>query len=527
MLVSGSWCEAIVVTLAILVFVTGYRPPWWFWTGNSHQSHRDKIKDEFPTVRDIPGPFSLPILGTRWIFSWFGYYRMEKIHLAYKDMNQHYGPLCKEIALWNYPVVSVYSRHDIELVLRRSPRYPLRPPQEIISYYRRSRKDRYTNLGLVNDAFIVPKITRQGETWQKLRDALTPKLMDPKTVLGYFPALNKVSDDFISLIKSRRKGNNIHGFEELAYTMGLESTCTLILGRHLGFLTDTSTTLTTKLAEAVRIHFTASRDAFYGLPLWKIFPTTYYKQLIESEDTIYNIISELLETIICEQKDDAHDAPLEAVFQSILREKTLDIRDKKAAIIDFIAAGIHTLGNTLVFIFHLIGRNPEVQKNLYDEVAMLAPKNCDINADNLRSATYLRACINESFRFIPTTPCIARILDESITLSGYHLDPGTTVLLHTWIACLEDCNFRNASKWMPERWIRPMEPHSRLLVTPFGTGRRICPGKRFVEKGLQLIVARVVREFEIVAEDELELQFEYILAPKGPVSLSFHDRTDE
>lgn len=72
-----------------------------------------------------------------------------------------------------------------------------------------------------------------------------------------------------------------------------------------------------------------------------------------------------------------------------------------------------------------------------------------------------------------------------------------------------------------------MEPHSRLLVTPFGTGRRICPGKRFVEKGLQLIVARVVREFEIVAEDELELQFEYILAPKGPVSLSFHDRIDE
>lgn len=47
--------------------------------------------------------------------------------------------------------------------------------------------------------------------------------MDSKTVLGFFPALNKVSDDFISLIKSRRKGNNIHGFEELAYTMGLES----------------------------------------------------------------------------------------------------------------------------------------------------------------------------------------------------------------------------------------------------------------------------------------------------------------
>jgi hypothetical protein len=45
--------------------------------------------------------------------------------------------------------------------------------------------------------------------------------------------------------------------------------------------------LTTRLAEAVRIHFTASRDAFYGLPLWKLLPTSAYKQLIESEDAIY------------------------------------------------------------------------------------------------------------------------------------------------------------------------------------------------------------------------------------------------
>ena len=68
-------------------------------------------------------------------------------------------------------------------------------------------------------------------------------------------------------------------------------TCTLILGRHLGFLKpDSSSELATRLAEAVRIHFTASRDAFYGLPLWKLLPTSAYKQLIESEDVIYKYV---------------------------------------------------------------------------------------------------------------------------------------------------------------------------------------------------------------------------------------------
>ncbi|XP_011255244.1 ecdysone 20-monooxygenase isoform X1 [Camponotus floridanus] len=520
MLLSGAWFETIAAALlAILVLATGYRPPWWFWTRNYNVANVDTGDNgrKFKTARDVPGPFALPILGTRWIYSRFGHYSLNKIHEAYQDLNRRYGSLCKEEALWNYLVVSVFARRDIEAILRRGSRYPLRPPQEVISHYRRSRRDRYTNLGLVNE---------QGATWQKLRAALTPELTGAGTVFGFFPALNIVTDGFIDLIRKRRADFTVKGFEELAYRMGLESTCTLILGRHLGFLKpDSSSTLTTRLAEAVRIHFTASRDAFYGLPLWKLLPTSAYKQLIESEDIIYNIISELVEATVLEKQNDAKDESVEAVFLSILRHKDLDMRDKKAAIVDFIAAGIHTLGNTLVFLFNLIGRNPEVQETLYKEAQSLAPPGCDLTVDDLRKAKYLRACITESFRIVPTTPCIARILDEPIELGGYRLDAGTIVLLHTWIAGLSDDNFKDASKCLPERWLKPMVPHSPLLVAPFGAGRRICPGKRFVELALQLILAKIIREFEIVVEEELGLQFEFILAPQSPVSLGFRDRT--
>lgn len=519
MLLSGAWFEIIAgALLAILVLAIGCRPPWCFWTRNYSGKTSDVGDNDrkFKTARDVPGPFALPIFGTRWIYSRFGYYRMNKIHDAYKDLNRRYGSLCKEEALWNYLVISVFSPRYIEAILKRSSRYPLRPPQEVISHYRRSRRDRYTNLGLVNE---------QGVTWQKLRAALTPVLIGASTVFGFFPALNIVTDEFIDLIRERRINSTVRGFEELAYRMGLESTCTLILGRHLGFLKpDSSSMLTTRLAEAVRIHFTASRDAFYGLPLWKLLPTSAYRQLIESEDTIYNIISELMEESILEKQDEAKDESVEAVFLSILQQKELDIRDKKAAIVDFIAAGIHTLGNTLVFLFDLIGRNPKVQATLYEEVRTLAPPGCHLTVDDLRTAKYLRACITEAFRIVPTTPCIARILDEPIQLGEYRLDPGTVVLLHTWIAGLNDKTFKDASKCLPERWLKPMVPHSPLLVAPFGAGRRICPGKRFVELALQLILAKIVREFEIVVQEELNLQFEFILAPRSPVTLGFRDR---
>ncbi|XP_012164110.1 ecdysone 20-monooxygenase isoform X2 [Bombus terrestris] len=522
MLLSSAWFEVIAVALlTILVFATSYRPAWWFWSGTSQKSNvpsgEEKHDKKREAVTKVPGPYPLPILGTRWIFSCIGYYKLSKVHDAYKDLNKRYGPLCKEEALWNFPVISVFSRQDIEAILRRNSKYPLRPPQEVISYYRRTRRDRYTNLGLVNE---------QGQTWHDLRLALTSELTGANTVLGFFPALNIAADSFIELIRRRRTGYEVIGFEELAYKMGLESTCTLILGRHLGFLKpDSSSELATRLAEAVRIHFTASRDAFYGLPLWKLLPTSAYKQLIESEDEIYNIISEIVEATILEKRNDARDESVEAVFQSILKQKSLDICDKKAAIVDFIAAGIHTLGNTLVFLFYLIGRNPDVQAKLYEETYSLAPPGCDLTIDDLRRAKYLRACITESFRMIPTTTCIARILDEPIELSGYHLTTGTTVLLHTWIAGMDEENFKDAGRYLPDRWLTSINPHSPLLVAPFGTGRRICPGKRFVDLALQLILAKIVREFEIIADEELDLQFEFILAPKGPVSLGFRDRS--
>ncbi|XP_033344817.1 ecdysone 20-monooxygenase isoform X1 [Bombus vosnesenskii] len=549
MLLSSAWFEVLAVTLlTILIFATSYRPAWWFWSGTSQksnvQSGEEKDDKKREAVTKVPGPYPLPILGTRWIFSCIGYYKLNKVHDAYKDLNKRYGPLCKEEALWNFPVISVFSRQDIETILRRNSKYPLRPPQEVISYYRRTRRDRYTNLGLVNE---------QGQTWHDLRLALTSELTGANTVLGFFPALNIAADSFIELIRRRRTGYEVIGFEELAYKMGLESTCTLILGRHLGFLKpDSSSELAARLAEAVRIHFTASRDAFYGLPLWKLLPTSAYKQLIESEDEIYkyvlagswryranrlkiqwalyrllafSIISEIVEATILEKRNDARDESVEAVFQSILKQKSLDICDKKAAIVDFIAAGIHTLGNTLVFLFYLIGRNPDVQAKLYEETYSLAPPGCDLTIEDLRHAKYLRACITESFRMIPTTTCIARILDEPIELSGYHLTTGTTVLLHTWIAGMDEENFKDAGRYFPDRWLTPVNPHSPLLVAPFGTGRRICPGKRFVDLALQLILAKIVREFEIIVEEELDLQFEFILAPKGPVSLGFRDRS--
>lgn len=57
----------------------------------------------------------------------------------------------------------------------------------------------------------------------------------------------------------------------------------------------------------------------------------------------FRIVSELMEEARTRMRDVAQDDGMQEIFIKILENPALDVRDKKAAIIDFITAGIETV----------------------------------------------------------------------------------------------------------------------------------------------------------------------------------------
>ncbi|KAF5298260.1 hypothetical protein FQR65_LT09771 [Abscondita terminalis] len=478
-----------IFILIILYLLVGYRPPWLWKQQEKNQK----------TIDNIPGPISLPFLGTRWIY-WFGNYSFTKVHEVYADLFEKYGSIVKEETLFNIPVISILDRGDIEKVLKSSGKFPVRPPTEVIAYYRKTRPDRYASGGLVNE---------QGIVWHNLRTNLTSELTSPRTIASFLPQIDQIVEEWCCLIKQIRSDEKqIKDLKPLAERLGLEVTCALVLGRRMGFLlSDGISPNAEALANAVHQHFLACRDTFYGLPFWKVWTTPAYTHLVEGEEAIYTLALELIASANEETRESA-------VFQSVLNA-SVDEREKTAAIVDFIAAGIYTLGNSIVFLLHLIASNPGCQKMLIEDLRS-------------GSTTYLKACINEAFRLIPTAYCLARVSEQDLELSGYHIKAGTVLLCHTGLACKEESNFIDAHSFKPERWLGDLKTNtastSTFLVTPFGVGKRICPGRRFVEQVLTVLLTNVMQNFSIFCEEELQLQFEFILAPKGPVKIFFDDR---
>ncbi|KAI8122310.1 Ecdysone 20-monooxygenase [Lucilia cuprina] len=490
-------------------------------------------------VWDIPGPKSLPLLGTKWIFMvFFHKYKMSTLHEVYAgklsphnnaffsltDLNRKYGDIVLEVMPSGIPIVHLFNRADLEKVLKYPSKYPFRPPTEIVVTYRRSKPDRYASVGIVNE---------QGPTWQKLRSSLTSYITSPRILQNFLPALNLVCDDFIDVLRAQRDPHTfeVRNFEDIANLMGLEAVCTLMLGRRMGFLSTNSEQpeKIKQLAGAVKQLFISQRDSYYGLGLWKYFPTKTYREFARAEDTIYDVISEMVDKALEENNANFmhHDDDLRSVFLNILEIKDLDIRDKKSAIIDFIAAGIETLANTLLFVLSSVTSSPEVITRILEEFREY--RSTLILQDAFTNATYTKACIQESYRIRPTAFCLARILEEDMQLSGYNLKAGTVVLCQNMIACHKDNNFKEAKTFRPERWIDTegnfsVNIESSTIVVPFGIGKRTCPGKRFVEMEIVLLLAKILLAFDVSFTKPLETEFEFLLAPKTPLCLALRDR---
>lgn len=142
----------------------------------------------------------------------------------------------------------------------------------------------------------------------------------------------------------------------------------------------------------------------------------------------FSIISEIVDEAISDTEYmPTADDSVKSVFYSILCEKDLDIRDKKSAIIDFIAAGIETLANTLIFILHYVTSSEIGALDRIREEFENCPT--EIEPNSLAQAVFTKACLQETYRICPTAFCLARMLTEDTCLSGYNIKAGVKPFL--------------------------------------------------------------------------------------------------
>ncbi|KAI8649870.1 hypothetical protein NCS56_01437900 [Fusarium sp. Ph1] len=173
-----------------------------------------------------------------------------------------------------------------------------------------------------------------------------------------------------------------------------------------------------------------------------------------------------------------------------------------------VGGGTRSPYNALLTFLYLMMEFPEWQEKLQRHVdKVVGPDRLPCFAD-IPNLPMVRAVVKEGIRYrsIMAELGIPHRLEEDDIYDGYFF-PKDTVLHANYAAILMDKDtYPDQQPFNPARWLEPSYPTYKepLTVhpncqnfTPFGYGRRACPGYDFAERTLVILVAQIAWSYEV------------------------------
>ncbi|RMJ10958.1 hypothetical protein CDV36_009408 [Fusarium kuroshium] len=175
-----------------------------------------------------------------------------------------------------------------------------------------------------------------------------------------------------------------------------------------------------------------------------------------------------------------------------------------------IIAGSDTTAISTAAAFFYLSRNPEVQQKLADEITSTFSSLDEIKSGpTLHSCKYLRAFIEENLRMSPPVPAdLSREVEKGgIVVDGKYIPEGIKVSTVSYCMHHNPEYFPEPFKFKPERWIVDEDDTTgasaesvalaQSAYMPFSAGPRGCIGKNLAYLEMNLVLAKVIYNFEI------------------------------
>ena len=186
-------------------------------------------------------------------------------------------------------------------------------------------------------------------------------------------------------------------------------------------------------------------------------------------------------------------------------------------------AGHETTANALTFTLHLLGRNPEVQQKVFDEIIDIESQTANI-IEQLQKMTYTNAVLNESMRLYPPAWITDRQNIEDDSLAQFKIKKGTLIGISFYELHRNPKYWNNPDEFIPERFLGEQKKESMQYFYPFGAGPRMCIGTGFAIYEMCLTISQIVKKYVIQSNNDV-IQFNPLITLKPVnVQVSFFKR---
>jgi cytochrome P450 len=252
-------------------------------------------------------------------------------------------------------------------------------------------------------------------------------------------------------------------------------------------------------------------NPFSTLPLW--VPSPGNLRLKRALRTLNEIVLAMIRDRRREGRD--HGDLLSILMQARDEETNATMSDDelRSAVLTFFLAGHETTATALTWTWFFLASRPSIRQRVREEaVAVLGDRRPTFaDASNLHHA---RMVIEEAMRLCPPIWAVPRQAVQDDEIGGYRIPARSTVCLCPFVTHRHPDFWENPTEFDPDRFTpERCAQRPKGVYFPFLSGPHQCIGNEFAMLEMRLIVAMVLREFD------LELLPGQVIEPKGSLTI--------
>ncbi|XP_031271139.1 cytochrome P450 78A5 [Pistacia vera] len=193
------------------------------------------------------------------------------------------------------------------------------------------------------------------------------------------------------------------------------------------------------------------------------------------------------------------------VLLELEEENRLTDSDMIAVLWEMIFRGTDTVAILLEWILARMVLHPDIQAKAQSEINMVVGKARSVSDSDLPNLPYLQAIVKETLRMHPPGPLLswARLAIHDTQIGHQFVPAGTTAMVNMWAITHDEGVWPEANEFKPERFMHEDVAimGSNLKLAPFGSGRRVCPGKALGLATVELWLAQLLQNFKWVPSE--------------------------
>jgi cytochrome P450 len=433
-------------------------------------------------IEDLPSPKGQPFAGNALQLSG------RQMHQKFTAWVGEFGPMFR-LQVFGHTIVIVSDAATAHGVMRERP-----------DGFRR-------NGGLkqvMNELHIGGVFTAEGAAWRKQRKLVMSGL-NAEVIRNFFPKMVTLTERMLERWKVALAEGRAVDLRRDLKAMALDTIVGIAMGHDIDAVNQDGDPLQRDIDNIFQRLGNRTTAAF---PYWRYFKLPVdraaERSFTDIERRVVEFIRHTRERMEQQREQQRKPANMLEAMIAASEDPESEFTDEElvANAILSVIGGEDTTANSIGWMLCLLAQNPAAATALAAEVdQVLGAAPLPREWEQMKAFPYLEAAHSETQRLKAVAPYLGLTANADCVVADTFIPKNTAIIVATAGEGRDEAQFPVHERFRPERWLaelrNPEEEDPSRKLFPFGGGARLCPGRFLALTEIKVVVAMIMRNFEL------------------------------